>query len=68
MMIFLVRRRSAENTKERRKKAEENHWKMKIKKNGKFGESQTTAIYIFRQTPFILKLYVTLKHIIYGFI
>ena len=60
IMVFLVMGRSPENIKKRRKQAEEEHWKVKRKKNEEYEESQITTIYIFIG----FKLYFARKHIL----
>ena len=60
-MVFLVRRRGAENI-EKRKQAKEKHWKMKRKKSEKQKESQITTTNIFGFT-FYMKNYILLESI-----
>ena len=63
-MVFLVKRRGAENIDKGRKQAEEKHWKMQRKKNEEYRESQITTINNFGFN-FYIKKYILLENIIW---
>ena len=63
-MVFLVRRKDAENTeKKEERKAEEKYSKVKRKKNEEYRESQVATINIFGFT-FYIKNHILLENIV----
>ena len=63
-MVFLVRRKDAENTeKKEERKTEEKYSKVKRKKNEEYRESQVATINIFGFT-FYIKNHILLENIV----